>query len=155
MRSLAFVSVLVALVSTSGCKGPSSEKTITADPAPSCSCSCPSAGATTAAGALPLDLPEAGADSPDPVTVLRVTLDADGNMTVDGTPVADDEALLAHVPKGDLSDLRVTIAASASVTHGKVIHLLDVLKSAGIVKIGFAVSKVPAAAPSSPVASPP
>jgi biopolymer transport protein ExbD len=156
MRSLAFVAPWVAaLASTLACKGPSTEKTISADPAPSCSCSCPPAAATpTTGGFLPLDLPKATAGS-EVVTVLRVTLDAGGDMTVNGTPVADDTALVAHVPKGDLSNLSVVIEADAAVAYGKVIHLLDVLKRAGVSRISFGVSMLPSVAPPPPAAPPP
>jgi biopolymer transport protein ExbD len=38
-------------------------------------------------------------------------------------------------------DLRAVIRADASVTHGRVIRVLDLLKQAGISKIAFGVAR--------------
>ena len=56
--------------------------------------------------------------------------------------------ILAHPDKLKLvgEDKRAVIRADTSVQHGRVIRTLDLLKQAGISKIAFGVTPVPAAA---------
>ena len=91
--------------------------------------------------AVPLDQPKTNAGS-DIQTVFSVVLSADGKVQVDGKPVANDDAVLAlaqdAVAKN--AELRAVIKADASVPHGRVIHVLDLLKQARVTKIAFGVS---------------
>ncbi len=72
---------------------------------------------------------------------------------VDSEPVANDEAIsrLAQAGKTKNADLRAVIRADKKVEHGRVIHVLDLLKRAGIAKIAFAVSPGGGAAKETPV----
>jgi biopolymer transport protein ExbD len=56
--------------------------------------------------------------------------------------VKDDEAVgdLAKAARGKNKDLRAVIRADSKVEHGRVIHVLDLLKRAGVAKIAFAVA---------------
>ena len=56
--------------------------------------------------------------------------------------MADDEALvpLAKRAKTKNKDLRAVIRADKKVEHGRVIHVLDLLRRSGISKIAFAVT---------------
>jgi len=47
-------------------------------------------------------------------------------------------------------DLRAVIRADKTVEHGRVIHVLDLLKQAGIAKIAFAVTPMQGAAAPAP-----
>jgi biopolymer transport protein ExbD len=102
-----------------------------------------------AMGAVPLDVPK---PPPPPGAgavqqMFTVELRTDGTTHVNGKLVADDAALLATA-RGAIAatpDLRAVIRADAAVTHGRVIHVLDLLKQAGISKIAFGVSPAPAA----------
>jgi biopolymer transport protein ExbD len=47
---------------------------------------------------------------------------------------------LAKAAKAKTADLRAVIRADRKVEHGRVIHVLDLLKRAGVAKIAFAVS---------------
>ena len=92
--------------------------------------------------AIPLDLPKAST-SGDQQVVFAVSIDKDGHVLVDKRPITTDAELQAAA-KDALSknkDLRTVIQASAQVSHGIVIHVLDELRQAGITKIGFAVEK--------------
>lgn len=90
---------------------------------------------------VPMDLPKA-ASGEAVQTVFSVELTADGKTVVDSTAVSDDEAIsgLAKAAKGKNADLRAVIRADKKVEHGRVIHVLDLLKRAGIAKIAFAVA---------------
>jgi biopolymer transport protein ExbD len=90
---------------------------------------------------MPMDLPKA-ATGESVQTVFSVELSADGRTRVDSEAIANDDAILplgkaAHARN---KDLRAVIRADKKVEHGRVIHVLDLLKRAGIAKIAFAVS---------------
>jgi len=88
--------------------------------------------------AVKLDLPKA-TQSEQTQVVFSVLIPVQGPTLVDGDPVQDDTALLDLAKRAETKDpdLRAVINADAAVPHGRVIHVLDVLKSAGIVHIAF------------------
>ncbi len=90
---------------------------------------------------MPMDLPKS-ASGEALQTVFAVELTADGKTRVDSEPAADDEAIvpLAKKAKGKNKDLRAVIRADKKVEHGRVIHVLDLLRRSGIAKIAFAVT---------------
>jgi biopolymer transport protein ExbD len=90
---------------------------------------------------MPMDLPKA-ASGEALQTVFSVELSVDGRIRVDSETIANDEAVgpLAKVAFHKNKDLRAVIRADKKVEHGRVIHVLDLLKRAGIAKIAFAVS---------------
>ena len=95
---------------------------------------------------IPLDLPKAktaGATQ----TVLNVSIDAQGGVLANGAKVADDAALKRSAARAlkDDPELRTVISASASASHGKVMHVLDTVRDAGITRVAFAADKVAAA----------
>jgi biopolymer transport protein ExbD len=92
---------------------------------------------------MPLDLPKPPPGAEAVQLVLNVDLYADGALVVDDARLASEDALLARAREVLMKspDLRAVIRADGSVTHGRVIRVLDVLKQAGISKIAFGVSK--------------
>ena len=90
---------------------------------------------------MPMDLPKA-ASGEAMQQVFSVELSADGKTRVDSETLANDEAIspLAKTAKAKTTDLRAVIRADRKVEHGRVIHVLDLLKRAGVAKIAFAVS---------------
>ena len=88
-----------------------------------------------------MDLPKA-ASGESIQTVFSVELAADGRTRVDSEAVKDDEAVgdLAKAARARNKDLRAVIRADSKVEHGRVIHVLDLLKRAGVAKIAFAVA---------------
>lgn len=101
---------------------------------------------------VPLDLPKAATGS-DIQTVFSVVLAADGTTQVDSKTVPNDDAILglAKTAHEKNADLRAVIKADSAVPHGRVIHVLDLLKQAQVAKIAFGVQPVgpgtPAPAP--------
>ncbi len=91
---------------------------------------------------LPMDLPKA-ASGEEVQQIFSVELTADGKTVVDSKPVPGDDAIqkLAKDARAKNKDLRAVIRADRKVEHGRVIHVLDLLKRAGVAKIAFAVSK--------------
>jgi biopolymer transport protein ExbD len=90
---------------------------------------------------MPMDLPKS-ASGEALQTVFAVELTADGKTRVDQEFIASDEALapLAEKAKVKNKDLRAVIRADKKVEHGRVIHVLDLLRRSGIAKIAFAVA---------------
>jgi biopolymer transport protein ExbD len=87
--------------------------------------------------AVPLDLPKAS-ESEELQTILSVIVPADGSIQVDG--VATDEAALGAKARSALArdpELRAVIQADRAVSHGRVMGVLDSLKSAGLVRVAF------------------
>ncbi len=101
---------------------------------------------------VPLDLPKA-ASGTDVQTVFSIVLLADGSTQVDSKPVANDDAIFgqAKTAREKNPELRAVIKADSSVPHGRVIHVLDLLKQAQVAKIAFGVSPVAPMSPHAPV----
>jgi biopolymer transport protein ExbD len=93
---------------------------------------------------LPLDLPKASQGS-DIQVVFSVSMGADGTTQVDGKAIANDEAVLAlaEAAQQKSPELRAIIKADSAVPHGRVIHVLDLLKQGHVNKIAFGVTPVP------------
>jgi biopolymer transport protein ExbD len=93
---------------------------------------------------VPLDLPKAATGTSDVQLVFSIVLAADGRALVDGKPITNDDAILqlARDAQQAHPDLRAVIKADAAVTHGRVIHVLDLLKQARVSKIAFGVTPV-------------
>jgi biopolymer transport protein ExbD len=97
---------------------------------------------------VPLDLPKA-ATGAEIQTIFSIVLSASGGTMVDSVPVANDEAILslAHDAHAKNNELRAVIKADSAVQHGRVIHVLDLLKQAGVSKIAFGVTPISPVAP--------
>jgi biopolymer transport protein ExbD len=94
---------------------------------------------------IPLDLPKAktaGATQ----TVLSVSIDAQGGVLANGSKVQSDDELRSRAKSAlqQNPELRTVIAASSSASHGKVMHVLDTVRDAGITRVAFAADKAPA-----------
>jgi biopolymer transport protein ExbD len=92
---------------------------------------------------VPLDLPQA-AKSQLATVVFQVDVLSNGDVTVDSAKLDKVEQVLPKAKEAlaKNSDLRVNIRADASVPHGKVMRVVDLLKQAGVSKIAFGISPV-------------
>lgn len=108
---------------------------------------------------MPMDLPKAASSSSEQLQMIfSVELTEDGRTFVDSNLVSNDDLVgaLGREAKRKNPDLRAVIRADKRVQHGRVIHVLDLLKQAQISKIAFAVSpskdgsSVPTPAPGPP-----
>ena len=100
---------------------------------------------------VPLDLPKAASGS-DIQTVFSIVLAADGTTQIDSKTVPSDDVILAQsrAAREKNPELRAIIKADSSVSHGRVIHVLDLLKQAQVAKIAFGVSPVAPGVPNVP-----
>jgi biopolymer transport protein ExbD len=102
--------------------------------------------------AVPLDLPRAS-QSEQLQVVFSVVLPAAGTTLVNGEPAMNDEAVARQARDAFTRDphVRAVINADGAVAHRRVIHTLDLLRSAGIAKVAFGAlppDDEPAATPS-------
>jgi len=95
---------------------------------------------------IKVDLPKAATGGEQQRTALALTLTAQGALFLNGSP-SNDEALgryVAGVLPGN-PDLQAVIAADRTVPHGTVIHLIDVVRRAGVRR--FAINVDPRGVP--------
>ncbi len=82
---------------------------------------------------IKVDLPQAGSGGEQQRTSLALNLTAQGALFLNGAP-SNDSALTQYVagalPRNP--DLQAVIAADRAVAHGAVVHLIDVVRRAGV-----------------------
>jgi len=86
---------------------------------------------------IPVDLPEAGSGE-DTTSTLAVTMTEDGHIYLDGAET-DEKELKAHLAseKAKATDVRVIVDADKSISHGKVVHVIDLVRKQGISKFAI------------------
>ena len=94
--------------------------------------------------AIEVDLPKASQSSAAPPTTIAVTLTKDGALYLNGQPIAPD-ALRSAVKDAVAKDpkTQAIIIGDKSVSHGRVVWVLDTIKALGITS--FAIQIDPAA----------
>jgi len=90
------------------------------------------------APAVPVDLPKAS-QSEELQLVFAVTIPEKGPVLVNNVVAPDDAALggMASAALAKDDDLRAIINADGAAHHQRVIHVLDVLKKAGVKRVAF------------------
>jgi len=86
---------------------------------------------------IPMDLPKGATGDSVPKTLAIAILPA-GTTFVDGTEV--DETTLrdrVRIARAGNDDLRATIAADSATPHGRVVHVIDVLRQEKLVKFAI------------------
>jgi biopolymer transport protein ExbD len=95
--------------------------------------------------AIKVDLPRAASGTEQTRTVLALTLMKDGALYLNGERSNDDavtHAIGNELPRNP--ELQAIIAADRAVPHGDVVHLIDLVKRAGVHR--FAIDVDPGAA---------
>lgn len=94
------------------------------------------------ARAVPHDLPRA-ATAHETEVVFAVALDPAGAVSVEGRPIVQDQELrsLAAAALARDPDVRAVIQAAGEARHAVVVRVMDILRQAGLAKIGFAVDR--------------
>lgn len=87
---------------------------------------------------LKVDLPKAASGSETQKSSLALSLDKGGKLFLNGE-AADETSvkafIAAELPKN--AELQAVIAADKSVPHGDVVHVIDVVKRAGVKKFAI------------------
>ena len=103
--------------------------------------------------AIEVELPKAAQGSTPTPTTLAVTLTRDGQMYLNGQPVTPDglrtevKAALKKDPK-----TQAIIAGDKDVSHGRVVWVLDVIKSLGVVSFAIQIDPTGLTPPTTPKA---
>jgi biopolymer transport protein ExbD len=95
--------------------------------------------------AIKVDLPKAASGSEQTKTTLALTLLKDGALYLNGEQSSDAavaQYIGAELPRNP--DLQAIIAADRAVPHGEVVHIIDLVKRAGVHR--FAINVDPGAA---------
>ena len=83
--------------------------------------------------AIKVDLPKAASGSDQTKTTLAVTISKDGSVYLNGERSSDGhivDYIRGELPKNP--DLQAIIAADKVVSHGDVIHVIDLVKRSGV-----------------------
>jgi biopolymer transport protein ExbD len=89
-----------------------------------------------------VNLPKAASGDQTVPSQLNISIDKDGICYFNGKEVSNE--LLSTMSKeqiGKNPDVQAIISADASVQHGRVIEVIDVVKSAGVTKFAISISK--------------
>ena len=93
------------------------------------------------AKSIPVDLPEAGTGE-DIVTTFAVTMTNDGNMYLDGAKTDEGQLKLKlSLAKKENADIRVIIDADKEISHGNVVHVIDLVRKEGVSKFAINISE--------------
>jgi biopolymer transport protein ExbD len=98
--------------------------------------------------AIEVQLPHAAASTAPPATPIAITLTKEGQLMLDGKPVTAAAlriavtAALAADPK-----LEVIIAGDKNVSHGRVVWVLDLIKSLGVTAFAIQIDPTEVIAP--------
>jgi biopolymer transport protein ExbD len=93
---------------------------------------------------IKVDLPKAATGSEQAKTTLGLTLTKEGGLFLNGDKTDDGglrRFIAAELPKNP--DLQAVIAADKVVPHGSVVHVIDLVKRAGIRKFAINVESGP------------
>jgi biopolymer transport protein TolR len=87
---------------------------------------------------IEVELPQASTGESAEPTVLALTLTKGGELYLNGK-VTDEAALRAYLPEVARTDpkAQAIIAADTEVSHGKVVHIIDLIRQLGIYKFAL------------------
>ena len=87
---------------------------------------------------IPVELPRAS-QTDEMQVVFSIAVPPTGAILVNGRPAASDARVidLAREAHARERDLRVVISADGAAYHRRVIHVLDLLKGAGLTRVAF------------------
>lgn len=93
--------------------------------------------------AIPMDLPKAS-QSEEVQVIFSVIVPNTGPILINGIAVTDDQEVLqmAIGARTHDTELRAVINADGNVPHRRVMHVLDLLKRAGMTRVAFGASPV-------------
>ncbi len=95
---------------------------------------------------IEVDLPEAANAGETVQTTLALVIDAQGRIFLNGEPTTEREIARA-VPKlraeakARGETLQAILSADASIPHGKVVHLIDLIKGLGVTHFALNIEK--------------
>lgn len=89
-----------------------------------------------------VNLPKAASGEQTQPSKLNISITADGKLNLNGT--FTDEAAISNKAKEELAknpDVQAVISADKDVAHGRVVGILDIVKSVGVKKFAISIDK--------------
>lgn len=89
-----------------------------------------------------INLPKAASGEETVPSQMNLTISPKGETFLNGDPVSDEE--ISQMAKESLAqnpDIQAIISADRDVPHGRVITVIDLVKSAGITKFAISIDK--------------
>ena len=101
--------------------------------------------------AIEVELPQAATGEGTEPTTLALTLKKTGELYLNGQQT-DEARLAAYIPEVIASDpkTQAIIAADKEVSHGAVIHLIDLIRQKGVYKFALNIDPAPLAGDPTP-----
>jgi biopolymer transport protein ExbD len=89
-----------------------------------------------------VNLPKAASGENSAPSQLAISITADGKLSLNGSP-ADEAAVRAKATEQVAKnlDIQAIISADKDVSHGRVVSIIDVVKSAGVKKFAISIDK--------------
>lgn len=87
---------------------------------------------------MPVNLPVASSSHQEAPKPVAITLMKDGTISIGDTVVSIEEIKSRVEQLADKADTPVILRADENVEHGKVIKVMDEIKSAGVTKLSIA-----------------
>jgi biopolymer transport protein ExbD len=89
-----------------------------------------------------INLPKAASGEDTTPSQLTLTVKADGSALLNGKPSSDDDiSLFARNAFAANAEIQAIIAADKDVPHGRVIGVIDLVKTAGITRFAITIDK--------------
>ncbi|MEK6556544.1 MAG: biopolymer transporter ExbD [Bdellovibrionota bacterium] len=89
-----------------------------------------------------INLPKAASGEETVPSEITVSITSDGTSMLNGKPATDEQiAAFAAESIAKRADTQAIISADKDVPHGRVIGILDVIKSSGITKFAITIDK--------------
>jgi biopolymer transport protein ExbD len=93
--------------------------------------------------AIKVDLPKAANADDNPESTVALILTKQGELFVNGQPTTWPQLpLYIRKKQRQHDDLQAVISADKDVSHGRVVHLIDVIKGLGIIKFALNIERV-------------
>jgi biopolymer transport protein ExbD len=89
-----------------------------------------------------VNLPKSATGDSTKPSKLNISIAADGQVQLDGKKVSDADVM--NAAKDEFSknpDVQAIISADKDVSHGKVVSILDIVKSAGVKRFAISIDK--------------
>lgn len=91
---------------------------------------------------IPINLPKAGSGSDTVPSQLSIAINANGETTLNGKPATDEEiSQYAQNVVVKEPTIQAIISADKEVAHGRVVTVIDVVKSSGVKKFAISIDK--------------
>ncbi len=84
-----------------------------------------------ASRSIPMDLPTADTGDGTPPRTLAISINAEGALFLDAEPTTEEQLVASvrrYAAETEEEQRRAAIAADSRVTHGQVVHIIDLLR---------------------------